>query len=74
MDARLFRRGCRTDNKRMIEAFAESGLTVDEVRWFTQKNAFHCRNSLNMTIIRCRFFNVKVVKWKNRVFLIKEEL
>ena len=63
-----------TDNQGLIEWFKESGLDRYEVPGVTPENANSRAISLRRTIDYWKYFNVRVITRKGRVYLIKGEL
>lgn len=63
----------RSDNLKLLEGFAESGLECAKVEDWTQKNAFICAGSLQHSIKRYRMNNLRCVTRSGEVFLIRTE-
>lgn len=58
-------------NQKLIKEFIESDMDIAEVVDFTQKTAYTCATSLNVTIRRGKYGGIYAMVRKGRVFLIK---
>lgn len=63
----------KSDNLKLLEAFAESGLECVKIEGWTQKNAFHCAASINSSIKRYRMNNFHCMSRNGEVFLIRKK-
>lgn len=61
-----------TENRRILEEFAESGLDCAKVVDFAHKSAYSCTHALNASIKRYRMFSYVAVARKGEVFLIRK--
>ena len=62
----------RSENRKILEEFADMNCNLVEVKDFTTKNAMYCAASLNSSIKRYKMFNLRAVSRMGRVFLLKE--
>lgn len=62
----------KTDNLKILEEFASSGLDCAKVDEFSNKSAFSCSNSLNHSIKRYKFAGIRAISRRGNVYLIKE--
>ena len=62
----------KTENKRIIQEFADSSMKFCEVLDYPQKNARVCASSLNNSIRHYKMSGFKAFTANNRVFLIKD--
>lgn len=62
----------KTDNLKILEEFASSGLDCAKVDEFSNKSAFSCANSLNHSIKRYKFAGIHAISRRGNVYLIKE--
>lgn len=61
----------RSDNLRILEEFADSGLECAEVKNFSQKNAEVCASSLANSIKHYGFSGIAAISRKDHVYLIR---
>lgn len=61
----------RSENRRILEEFADRGFACARVDDYTQCNARCCASSLNASIKRFKIGNIKAMVRKNKVFLIR---
>jgi hypothetical protein len=60
-----------SDNYTIIDEFVQSGLECAKVEGWTQAQSSSATNSLNSSIKRFRFANVRAIAYKKEVYLIK---
>ena len=63
----------KSDNLKLLEAFADSGLECVKVEGWTQKNASICAGSINNSIERYHMNNFTCISRKGEVFLIRKD-
>lgn len=61
----------KSDNFTLLETFAESDLDCAKIEGFHQKSAAICCASLQNSIERYKFSNMKAITRNGEVFLIK---
>ena len=62
-----------SDNYRILEEFADSGLDCAKVEGWTAKTAGYCASSLNNSIKRYKFAGMVAISRKGEVYLIREK-
>ena len=60
----------RSENQKIINEFANSGLACVKLDGWTHRNATYCANSLRHTIKTLHMEHIKAVVRKNEVYLI----
>lgn len=63
----------KTRNQEILEEFVESGLECAKVEEWTNKTANSCANSINYSIKRFGYNNIKAFVRNGIVYLIKEQ-
>lgn len=61
-----------SENRRILEQFAESGLECAKVTDFTQKDAYVCAASLRNSIKTYRMFSYTAIVSRGEVYLIRK--
>lgn len=64
----------RSDNLRILEEFANSGLDCAKVENFTHKHASSCASSLKNSIRNYKMYSIQVITSRGEVFLIKKKV
>ena len=62
----------RSDNLKILEEFAKSGLDCARIEGWTQKNATTCVESLRNSIRHYHMNGITVSERKGKVYLIRE--
>lgn len=63
----------RSENRKILEEFMNSGLDCAKVENFTQKSASTCSSSLALSIKRYHYTSIQAVKRGDEVFLVRKQ-